>query len=157
MNRRGFLRLGIGVAAAIAAPALVSRANIMAVKAPKPDPFIGWDFGADDTGSWLIIHPDAARAMERALRESADFAACPPVELIRGEQGLILGGHRVIEVADIRASNYGRGPGLLTEDEFGVRRWTPETEAVRLTRAKVRQAERDLRRILEPRGGRRWV
>lgn len=36
MNRRNFLRLGIG--AAIAAPALVSRANIMAVRVPRRDP-----------------------------------------------------------------------------------------------------------------------
>lgn len=32
MNRRNFLRLGVGAAAVIAAPAVVARANIMAVR-----------------------------------------------------------------------------------------------------------------------------
>lgn len=150
MNRRGFLRLGLGAAAAIAAPALVSRANIMAVRPLR-----------DDTITGLQLLMDWQRRYDELLRMEigqidrftvyVDHALHPDTAAIvkRWNDG-------AIEVADLTASNYGRGPGLLTEDALGVRHWRPEPTA-EIIRRRMQQGERQLRQLLEPHRSRRWV
>ncbi len=48
MNRRGIL---LGLASALAAPAIVHAGNLMPVKALKPEPFTVWIHGIDQFGN----------------------------------------------------------------------------------------------------------
>lgn len=162
MNRRLFLG---GVAAFIAAPAIVARENIMAIKPAKPLVGSYGSFAFDprseswaqlDDDLWVIVHPDYARDLRIAL-DPADGSDCAAITRYTTRGGIVkIAGFQVIDCPKLTASNYGRGPGLLTEDARGVRSWTPEPTA-REIEAKRAEAFRDLRRALEPKGGRRWV
>ena len=190
MRRRLFLG---GLVAAIAAPAIVARENIMAIKVARPDDTItglrmlhqaerdlaerfarefqnltifGENITKDYGDRWTIIHPDEARDLRIGVdhgRPEGDYSA-----MVRGslnERGELVIGQierftihttpPIMDPGPIVASNYGRGPGLLTEDEKGVRQWHPQSTAQEI-RAKIARAERQLRAALEPRGSARW-
>ena len=152
MNRRNFLRLGIG--AAIAAPALVSRANIMAIKVPRRPSWteqaleVFWSASFADaanaewqTDRWLIIHPDRARDLQ----------------LIGVDHGSPEGD----ESAIVRGIYNERGQLVIGEiDRFSVY-ISPNVPPVSPTaieiHAKRAEAYRQMRRWLEPKGSRRWV
>lgn len=184
MRRRLFLG---GMAAFIAAPAIVARENIMGIKVARPDDTItglqmlwqaerDWSerfaralenvtkFGENITKDygdhWTIIHPDEARLMRIGVdhaRPGGDTSAI--VRLYRGEVGTLdceLAQWTIMDPGQIVASNYGRGPGLLTEDEKGVRQWRPPQSTAQEIRAKIARAERQLRAALEPKGSARW-
>lgn len=150
MNRRNFLRLGIG--AAIAAPALVSRANIMAIKVPRPD---------IETISGLQMLIEAQTRRDQLLRMEigeidrftiyVDHAAGPDMSAVwrLTDAGF--------EVVDLGASNYGRGPGQLRENALGMRSWTPPAPTAIEIQAKRAEGWRQMRRWLEPNRSKRWV
>jgi hypothetical protein len=158
MNRRNFLRLGLGAAAVIAAPVLVERASIMAIKPARPDTIIGLMLRLEEEVRRDALFPDNERWMiisEDAYKHLIGFDLAKP----GSDQTVIV--HRNLEIGQIDrftfyesppivASNYGRGPGLLSEDARGVRSWEPE-------QIKMRQAERTIRSILEPHRSKRWV
>lgn len=156
MRRRIFLG---GLAAFIAAPAIVARENIMAIKVVRP--LHEWCDFPTSVDRWMVVHPDYAKLLRVGVDHGSpegDISA-----MVRGsfnERGELVIGQidrfTIYESADIVASNYGRGPGLLTEDDRGVRSWTPSPTA-REIEAKRADAWRQMRRWLEPRGGRRWV
>lgn len=161
MRRRLFLG---GLAAFIAAPAIVARENIMAI---KPDRGVSgltlmiesaWRW-QEQYGGWLVVRPDYARDLRIAL-DPADESDDAAISRYMTRGGVVEIGQidrfTIYESPNIKASNYGRGPGLLTEDAQGVRRWTPAPTA-REIEAKRAEAYRDMRRWLEPKGGRRWV
>lgn len=166
MKRRLFLG---GLAAFIAAPAIVARENIMAIKVARPDDTITglqmlWQAGREMerhlAESWLVIDPDYAKLLGVDLGSpEGDKSA---IVSVRGgrigqlDRFTIYQSGPIMDPGPIVASNYGRGPGLLTEDDRGVRSWTPSPTA-REIEAKRADAWRQMRRWLEPRGGRRWV
>lgn len=159
MNRRLFLG---GLAAFIAAPAIVARENIMAI---KPDRGVSgltlmiesaWRW-QEQSGGWLVVHPDYVCDLRIAL-DLADESGDAAVSRYMTRGGVVeIGGFKIIESPTLTASNYGRGPGLLTEDARGVRSWTPPAPTAREIEAKRAEAFLDMRRWLEPKGGRRWV
>lgn len=155
MNRRNFLRLGIG--AAIAAPALVSRANIMAIKVPRPpnETITGLQMLLEeqirlqsllfpDSERWMIIHPDRARDLQWI--------------------GVDHGRPEGDESAIVRGVYNSRGQLVIGEiDRFSVyiSPNLPPAPPVSPTaieiRAKRAEAWQQMRRWLEPKGSRRWV
>ena len=162
MKRRLFLG---GLAAFIAAPAIVARENIMAI---KPDRGVSgltlmiesaWRW-QEQSGGWLVVHPDYARDL-RIMLDPADESGDAAVTRYMTNGGVVEIGQidrfTIYKSPNIKASNYGRGPGLLTEDALGKRSWTPAESTAREIEAKRAEAYRGMRRWLEPKGGRRWV
>lgn len=179
MRRRLFLG---GLVAAIAAPAIVARENIMAIKVARPDDMLSgtitglqmlWQAERDWTltqrfyaqefhsDSWVVVHPDEARLMRIGVdhgRPEGDMSARFLVydgRISEIDRFTIYESAPIMDPGRIVASNYGRGPGLLTEDEKGVRQWRPQSTAQEI-RAKIARAERQLRANLEPKGSARW-
>jgi len=161
MNRRNFLRLGLSAAAVIAAPALVARASIMAIKPAKADTIIGLmllleeQFRVEDRDRYMIVREDMRRLL-------IDVDEGKP----GGDHTVIV--HRNLEIGQIDrftiyespplvASNYGRGPGLLSEDALGVRSWAPAAPTAREIVAKRAEAWRQMRRWFETNRSKRWV
>lgn len=170
MRRRLFLG---GLAAAIAAPAIVARESIMAIKVARPDDTISglqmlwqaerdWSqrfaralenvtkFGENITKDygdrWTIIHPDEARLMRIGVDHGSpegDYSA-----MVRGslnERGEML-------IGEIDRFRIYTSPPIM--DPGDVRRW--RTQTAQEIRAKMARAERQMRAALEPKGPARW-
>lgn len=159
MKRRLFLG---GLAATIAAPAIVARESIMSIKPLRPDApdwsLMGWDFGTDEGTSWLVMHPDYAAHLREIVDGSRNEVG--DLEIGRLDRFTFYESPGIEDPGPIVASNYGRGPGLLTEDGAGVRRWSPLDPPVPTAReiqAKRAEAWRKMRQWLEPNRSRRWV
>jgi len=140
MKRRFFLG---GLAATIAAPALVARASIMTPKVIAP---------AIDTVSGLQL---LLRAWERWRLDSAQMASNPMIELIEGwgqEADKLCG------IPDI----YVDRPGMVVTTDY-YERYPAELhrlfgdQIVELTQRKVEQAQRRIDAILRPHGGKPWL
>lgn len=151
MRRRLFLG---GLVAAIAAPAIVARENIMKIKiideaVLAPQWLINsmsewWDFPPKE--GWLVIHPDEARLMRIGVDHGSpegDYSA-----MVRGslnERGEML-------IGEIDRFRIYTSPPIM--DPGDVRRW--RTQTAQEIRAKMARAERQMRAALEPKGSARW-
>ena len=88
--------------------------------------------------------------------DKSDHAAIARYERQGGH--VVIRDMQIIESPNLVASNYGRGPGQLSENALGVRSWNPQRESTeRELEAKRAEAWRQMRRWLEPKGSRRWV
>lgn len=157
LSRRGFL---IGTATAIAAPALVQRANIMAIKVPQQGPArlyfeiteakvrqaekaISEILG--DPPQWLVIHPDRARdlqliGVDHGRPEGDESAIVRGVYNSRGQ--LVIG-----EIERFRvyiSENLATAPSTASPTASEIR-------------AKRIEGWRQMRRLLEQQRNRRWL